>query len=212
MQTVVGIFTSQAVAEQAAEQLCRLGIARDQIHFLVPGASLDRPEQVPTSDTEQPGMGSALGGCRWGGRWGAGGMMTASAQCPGARHWHRHGYRPCGSESPGPGGGAVAGAVAGGALEDTLANGLPKDELYVYKDALRRGRTVLMALVEDADQATAARAALAQAGQEVWMQRVRNGGLARVMQKPKLITPQVGISPGMKRYIDVALKLLSAPK
>ena len=44
------------------------------------------------------------------------------------------------------------------------------------------------------------------------MQRVRNGGLARVMQKPKLITPQVGISPGMKRCIDVALKLLSAPK
>jgi hypothetical protein len=63
-------------------------------------------------------------------------------------------------------GGAVAGAVAGGALEDTLANGLPKDELYVYKDALRRGRTVLIALVEDDDQATAARAALAQAGAE----------------------------------------------
>jgi len=60
----------------------------------------------------------------------------------------------------------VAGAVAGGALEDSLANGLPKDELYIYKDALRRGRTVLIALVEDADQATAARAALAQAGAE----------------------------------------------
>ena len=60
----------------------------------------------------------------------------------------------------------MAGAVAGGALEDTLANGLPKDELYVYKDALRRGRTVLIALVEDADHATAARAALAQAGAE----------------------------------------------
>ena len=40
MQTVVGIFTSQV----AAEQLRRLGIARDQIHFLVPGASLDQPE------------------------------------------------------------------------------------------------------------------------------------------------------------------------
>jgi hypothetical protein len=60
----------------------------------------------------------------------------------------------------------VAGAVAGGALEEALANGLPKDELYVYKDALRRGRTVLVVLVEDADQATAARTALEQAGAE----------------------------------------------
>jgi len=34
MQTVVGIFTSQVAAEHAAEQLRRLGIARDQIHFL----------------------------------------------------------------------------------------------------------------------------------------------------------------------------------
>jgi hypothetical protein len=60
----------------------------------------------------------------------------------------------------------VAGAVAGGALEEALTSGLPKDELYVYKDALRRGRTVLIALVEEASQATAARAALEQAGAE----------------------------------------------
>jgi hypothetical protein len=63
-------------------------------------------------------------------------------------------------------GGAAAGAVAGGALEDALANGLPKDEIYVYKDALSRGRTVLIALVEDDSQATAARTALEQAGAE----------------------------------------------
>src|SRR5207249_11119032 len=49
-------------------------------------------------------------------------------------------------------------------------------------------------------------------GQRVWMQRVRNGGLARVMQKPKLITLQVEISPRMRTCIDAALKLLSAPR
>ena len=54
-----------------------------------------------------------------------------------------------------------AGAVAGSALEEALSNGLPKDELYVYKDALRRGRTVLVVLIEDTDQATTARAVLA---------------------------------------------------
>jgi len=167
MQTVVGIFTARAAAEQATEQLCRLGIARDQIHFLVPGASLDRPEQVPTSETEQPGMGPALGGVVGGAVGASSGMMTAtvlSALVPGIGTVTAIGLAAL--SLLGLVGGAVAGAVAGGALEDALANGLPKAEIYVYKDALRRGRTVLIALVEDDDQATAARAALQQAGAE----------------------------------------------
>jgi hypothetical protein len=63
-------------------------------------------------------------------------------------------------------GGALAGAAAGAALENVLSDGIPKDELFVYKDALRHGRTVLIALAEDAEQAEAARQALAQAGAE----------------------------------------------
>ncbi len=47
-----------------------------------------------------------------------------------------------------------------------MSDGLPKDELFVYEDALRQGRTVLIALTEDATQAEAARAALLQAGAE----------------------------------------------
>jgi len=167
MQTVVGIFTSRTVAEQAAEQLYRLGIARDQVHFLVPGASLDRPDQVPTSETEQPGMGTALGGAVGGVVGASSGMMTAtvlSVLVPGIGTVTAIGLAAL--SLLGLVGGAVAGAVAGGALEEALANGLPKDELYVYKDALRRGRTVLVVLVEDADQATAARTALEQAGAE----------------------------------------------
>jgi len=155
------------MAEQAAEQLCRLGITRDQIHFLVPGASPDQPEQVPTSDTEQPGMGPALGGVVGGAMGASGGMMTAtvlSALVPGIGTVTAIGLAAL--SILGLVGGAVAGAVAGGALEDTLANGLPKDELYVYKDALRRGRTVLIALVEDAERVTSVRTALDQAGAE----------------------------------------------
>src|SRR5262245_3272788 len=161
MQTVVGIFTSQVAAEHAAEQLRRLGIARDQIHFLVPGASLDQPEQVPTSETEQPGMGAALGGVVGGAVGASSGMMTAtvlSALVPGVGTVTGIGLWAL--SLWGLVGGAVPGAVAGGALEETLANGLPKDELYVYKDALRRGRPVLIALVEGASQAAAVHAAL----------------------------------------------------
>jgi hypothetical protein len=167
MQTVVGIFTSQAAAEHAAGQLCRLGIARDQIHLLVPGAALDRPEQVPTSETEQPGMGPALGGVVGGAVGASSGMLTAtvlSTLVPGLGTVTAIGVAALGLL--GLLGGVAAGAVAGGALEETLANGLPKDELYVYKDALRRGRTALIAVVEDANQAAAARTALEQAGAE----------------------------------------------
>jgi hypothetical protein len=63
-------------------------------------------------------------------------------------------------------GGAVAGAAAGDALENTLEVGLPKDELYVYKDALRQGRIVLIVLTEDKDQADEVREALTWAGAE----------------------------------------------
>jgi hypothetical protein len=167
MQTVVGIFISQAAAEHAAEQLRQLSIDREQIHFLIPGAAIDQSELVPTSETEQPGMGPALGSVVGGAIGASSGMMTAtvlSVLIPGIGPVTAIGLAAL--SLLGLVGGAAAGAVAGGALEDALANGLPKDELYVYKDALRRGRTVLIALVDDADKATAARAALAQAGAE----------------------------------------------
>jgi hypothetical protein len=54
------------------------------------------------------------------------------------------------------------------------------------------------------------RTALEQAGQRVWMQRVRNGGLACDAEVAHSL--QVEISPGMRTYIDAALKLLSEPR
>jgi hypothetical protein len=47
-----------------------------------------------------------------------------------------------------------------------MSDGLPKDELFVYEDALRRGRTVVIALAEDDDQAEAARTVLEEVGAE----------------------------------------------
>src|ERR1044071_5484847 len=77
MQTIVGIFTSQAEAEHAAERLCSLNIAREQINFLIPGATQAELERVPTTETEQPGMGPALGGVI-GGAMGASGLMSTA--------------------------------------------------------------------------------------------------------------------------------------
>ena len=47
-----------------------------------------------------------------------------------------------------------------------MADGLPRDELYVYEDALRRGRSVVIAFADDELIAENARAELARAGAE----------------------------------------------
>ena len=54
----------------------------------------------------------------------------------------------------------------GGALDLTLQVGLPKDELFIYEDALRQGRSVLIVLTEDSTQADHVREVLASAGAE----------------------------------------------
>jgi hypothetical protein len=43
---------------------------------------------------------------------------------------------------------AAIGAVTGGAIENHMAQGLPGDELLVYEDALRRGRSVVVVTPE----------------------------------------------------------------
>ena len=46
--------------------------------------------------------------------------------------------------------GAVGGGALGGKLEGKVFEGLPEDELYVYEDALRKGRSVVVVMAEDA--------------------------------------------------------------
>jgi hypothetical protein len=63
-------------------------------------------------------------------------------------------------------GGAATGAAVGGALEDSMARGLPHDELFVYEDALRRGRSVVIVVAEDEYKAGVAHSLLEQNGAE----------------------------------------------
>jgi hypothetical protein len=66
--------------------------------------------------------------------------------------------------------GAIAGGVAGGkiagALEDRFFGGIPQEELFVYEDALRQGRTVVLVGAADQTQAEAVRGVLENAGAE----------------------------------------------
>jgi hypothetical protein len=166
MKTVTGIFNSRGDAEEALGRLRSLGIADERISLLAPGATAESLDEVPTTETEQPGMGTALGGVVGGALGVAGGLHLGAA----AASFFVPGVGPIlaiglvGAALFGAGG-AAAGAAAGGAMEDTVAGGLPADELYVYEDALRQGRSVVIAVTED-EQEDAARRALAEAGAE----------------------------------------------
>ena len=167
MQNVVGIFGSREAAQRSAENLRSIGISDDHINVLAPGAGGESIEDVPTTETEQPGMGAAIGGVVGGALGAASGMSlgaaAASLLVPGVGPIMATGI--LGAALLGAGG-AVGGAAAGDALEGGMADGLPRDELYVYEDALRQGHTVVVALVESDDQAEAARKILDQNGAE----------------------------------------------
>jgi hypothetical protein len=159
MQTVAGVFTRRADAERAASGLEVIGIPRDRITLLAPGADA---RQVPTDEGERPGTGAALGAVVGSATGAAIGFPLGAAVTllvPGVGAVVASGL--IGAVLFGAGGAAV-----GATLEESLVTGLPRDELFVYEDALRHGRSVVVALVEDEDLAETARRTLAEAGTE----------------------------------------------
>lgn len=168
MDSIVGIFNSFADAKRAAAILRSFDIPESNITVLAPHTPEAEIEaQVPTTDTEQPGMGSAVGGAVGAALGVAGGLeagvAVASMLIPGVGPVLAIGL--IGAAIFGAGG-AAAGAMAGNAMEKGIVEGVPKDELFVYEDALRRGRSVVLALADDAQTAERGRAALTRAGAE----------------------------------------------
>ena len=165
MDTVAGVFSSRDRAERAAVDLRSAGLV--EINLFLPGASDEQVESVPTSDTEQPGMGKAIGGLVGAGVGLAGGLQigtaAASALVPGVGPVVAIGLAAAGLLGAG---GFAAGAKAGETIEQRTTEGLPVDELWVYKDALRKGRSVLFVQIHNNDEAARARELLTQAGAE----------------------------------------------
>lgn len=168
MESVAGIFRSPDDARRAAEAVTRLGVVRERVSVLTPQSPESAVHtKVATSETEQPGMGKAVGGVV-GGVFGATtgmglGALAATALVPGfgaVAAAELLGAALLGA------GGVAAGAAAGGKLDEKLSRGLPKDELYLYEDALRNGHSLVFALVEDDDAADRVRSALAAEGAE----------------------------------------------
>jgi len=168
MITVVGIFNSFTDAKRAVAILRSLGLPEGHLSILAPGTSEARFEASLTAiEAEQPGMGRAMG-VTVGGAIGVAtgatvGAAAATILVPGVGPVLAFGL--IGAALFGAGA-ATAGALVGGALEDGIAQGLPHDELYVYEDALRRGRTVVIALADSDSVAERSRRELSRAGAE----------------------------------------------
>jgi hypothetical protein len=62
--------------------------------------------------------------------------------------------------------GALAGSALGSQLDDSLSKGLPTDELYVYRHALRTGRSLVVAMTEDDAEARKVRELMTRTGAE----------------------------------------------
>ncbi len=172
MQSVVGIFSSAAAAEEAIEELINSGMTEQSIIFLsgeAPGNS-DSDEQadrLPTTDAEDDGMGKAMGAVM-GGALGAsaglaGGAAIASLVVPGVGTIFAIGLGAAAALGLG---GAAAGAKAGEATEHALDAGVPKDDVPFYHELLRRGRSLVIANVESEEQASTTRSVLKKQGSE----------------------------------------------
>lgn len=165
MKAVTGVFRTRESAERALADVRNTGIPADRVTLLMPG-SADRVEKelkaIPKDTTEQPGMGNAMGALAGGGIGLASGSMLM-ALVPGLGPISAIGLLGAGVLAAA---GATIGATAGGKIEESSYEGLPEDEIFVYEDALRNGRCVVLALADDDGQAAAVRDMLKADGAE----------------------------------------------
>jgi hypothetical protein len=165
MEAVSGVFKTQSDAERAVRAAHEAGIATERITLLTPGTAdqVNREAQtVPVDAAEQPGIGKAFGALAGGGVGITGGALLV-ALVPGVGPISALGL--LGAAILGAAG-ATLGAKVGGRLEESTAQGLPEDEIFVYEDALRKGRSVVVALADNEQIAALLRELLQTEGAE----------------------------------------------
>jgi hypothetical protein len=185
MEATTGVFSQRTDAEQALIAVQKSGIAADKVTLLTPG-SVDQVNQevqsIPSDSTEQPGMGKAVGALLGGGIGITGGSLLA-VLIPGVGPITALGLLGAGILGAA---GAAIGSVAGGRAEKASYEGIPEDEIFVYEDALRKGRSVVIAMTDDEASAAKIRGLLQERGaesvdaaREQWWTGLRGGEEAR---------------------------------
>jgi hypothetical protein len=167
MQSIVGIFDSRTTAEQAVRGLLARGISPQSISLLSGESGKAEVERLPTTDAEPEGMGQTMGAVV-GGAMGAGaglslGSAVASLLVPGVGTIFAIGL---GAAALLGLGGAAAGAGLGESSELTADTGVPKDDVFFYRQLLKQGCSLVVAAVDIEDQAVAVRVVFEQHGAE----------------------------------------------
>jgi len=183
MEIVTGVFNSDRQAVNAAEQLRNAGLSEQEIGYVTPvRRSEPGTTQVPVTDTEDSGMGKAMGAAVGGAMGAAGGatlgLAAAMLVVPGVGPVLAFGL--LGATLLG-GTGAAVGAQVGDAIEEGLGEGVPHEDVYLYENALKHGRSVVVAHANDASQASKAREVMNSAGathvdelRENWWRELRD--------------------------------------
>ena len=165
MEAVSGVFQTRAAAERAVQDAVKAGIPTDKITLLTPGNMSEVEKEastVPVDTTEQPGMGKTIGALLGGGVGITGGSLLA-ALIPGVGPITAIGL--LGAAIVGAAG-ATVGAAVGNKMEKSSIEGLPEDEIFVYEDALRQGRSVVVAMAENEESASLLRDLMKREGAE----------------------------------------------
>jgi hypothetical protein len=165
MEAVSGVFQTRAAAERAVQDAVQAGIPTDKITLLTPGSMGEVDKEfstVPVDTTEQPGMGKAIGALLAGGVGITGGSLLA-ALIPGVGPITAIGL--LGAAIVGAAG-ATVGAAVGDKVEKSSIEGLPEDEIFVYEDALRQGRSVVVGMADNEESASLLRDLMKKEGAE----------------------------------------------
>ena len=154
MRAVTGTFGSLADGQRAAERIGRI-IGAEHVKLLTPESTRAAVKSVPTTEDMPPvgapmgaTVGSALG-------------IAAAVMIPGLGQVTALGVAAAALFGAA---GGILGWKTGAAADRALSGGLPVDEVYFYEDAIRQGRTVIVALVEDESKEPLVRETLAFCG------------------------------------------------
>jgi hypothetical protein len=163
MKTVIGVFASQSDAQHTMTEMQLAGAQNDRITLLSPGSSQAEVQSGTTVAAEQPGIGKAVGAVLGAATGLSAEPLLLAAIIPGVGPVTAFG--PLGGAVLAAAGATVSSAD-GGMLENSVTEGLPEDELFVYEDALRKGRSVLIVLVNDETEVSRFRERLQTEGAE----------------------------------------------
>lgn len=157
MQTLVGIFHSIQNAALAMQDLLSSGFPEKSMGFITGERGANDLSKLPTTDTERDGMGKSMGaflGAVIGAGGGLGlGSAIASFVIPGVGPILAAGI---GAAAVLGLGGAAAGAHLGEESEHALDLGIPRDDIFFYRDLLKQGRCLVVVNVNSDEEAETA--------------------------------------------------------